>query len=292
VGLNLRSTPSTTGSIIDVMPTGARGVVIGGPVTANGYTWCQLQTSGYGTGWAAATYLAWVSGPNPTPSGTQGPRPDPPPDPGTGQAAVISSGPTNVRQIALTYDAGADRGYAGYILDLLADYGVKATFGMTGTWAQSNPDLVIRMVNEGHQVINHTWNHPSFTGSSVSSPLALTRAARVGQLNQTEDYIRDLTGYDMAPYWRPPYGDINSSVLTDVYTAGFYVTVMWTCDTLAWAGVSEATILNRCMYPARSGWIILLHVGADGLDWAASDNMIEYFLANGYDLVTIEEMLS
>jgi peptidoglycan/xylan/chitin deacetylase (PgdA/CDA1 family) len=197
-----------------------------------------------------------------------------------------------VRQIALTYDAGADRGQAAYILDLLAEYGVKATFGMTGVWAEDNPDLVLRMVNEGHQLINHSWNHPSFTGASVSSPLALTRAARVSQLNQTEDFVRNLTGYDMAPYWRPPYGDINSSVLTDVYTAGFYVTVMWSCDTLAWAGVSEATILNRCMYPARSGAIILMHVGADGLDWAASDNMIEYFLANGYELVTIEEMLT
>ena len=202
-----------------------------------------------------------------------------------------SSGPTNVRQIALTYDAGADRGRAAYILDLLAEYGVKATFGMTGTWAQANPDLVLRMVNEGHQLINHTWSHPSFTGGSISSPLALTRAA-VSQLTQVEDYVRNLTGYDMEPYWRPPYGDLNSSVLTDVYTAGFYITVMWSCDTLAWNGASETAILNRCMYPARSGAIILMHVGADGLDWAASDNMIEYFLANGYDLVTIEEMLT
>jgi peptidoglycan/xylan/chitin deacetylase (PgdA/CDA1 family) len=290
--LNLRSVPSTSGGIMGVMPAGTRGVVVGGPQTANGFTWCRIQTSGYGTGWAAADYLAWVSGPQPTPSGTQTPRPDPPPDPGTGQASVVSAGPSNVRQIALTYDAGSDRGYAGHILDQLAAYGAKATFGMTGLWAQANPDLVMRMVNEGHQLINHSWSHPSFTGSSVSSPLALTRTARVNQLMQVEDYVRNLTGYEMAPYWRPPYGDINSSVLTDVYTAGFYVTVMWTCDTLAWAGVSEATILNRCMYPARSGWIILMHVGADGLDWAATDNMLQYFTANGYALVTIEEMLT
>lgn len=104
--------------------------------------------------------------------------------------------------------------------------------------------------------------------------------------------MRNLTGYEMAPYWRPPFGDFNSSVLTDVYTAGFYLTIMWTCDTLGWAGVSEATILNRCMYPARSGANILMHVGASGLDWAATDNMIEYFLANGYQLVTTEEMLT
>jgi peptidoglycan-N-acetylglucosamine deacetylase len=291
-GLNLRQTPSTGGTIIALMPTGTQGTIVGGPATANGFTWCEIQTA-YGTGWAASTYLAWVSGPLPTPSGTQTPRPDAPSDPGTGQASVIYSGPTNVREIALTYDAGADRGRAAYILDTLARYGVKATFGMTGVWAQSNPDLVIRMVNEGHQLINHSWNHPSFTGASASGGnVALTRASRVGQLNQTEDYILNLTGYQMKPYWRPPYGDINSSVLTDVYTAGFYLTIMWSCDTFAWNGASEAQILNRCMYPARSGAIILMHVGADGLDWAATDNMIEYFLANGYRLVTIEEMLT
>lgn len=291
-GLNLRETPSTSGTIKATMPTGTRGVVIGGPVSANGFTWCQLQTSGYGTGWASSTYLAWVSGPMPTPSGTMTPRPDPPPDPGTTQSTLIYSGPTNVREIALTYDAGADRGYAEYILNVLASYGVKATFGMTGVWAQSNPDLVIRMVNEGHQLINHSWSHPSFTGSSVSSPLALTRAARVDQLVRTEDFVRNLTGYQMLPYWRPPFGDLNASVLTDVNTAGYYLTIMWTCDTLAWNGASESQILNRCMYTARSGAVILMHVGASGLDWAATDNMVEYFLANGYQLVTIEEMLS
>ena len=58
-------TPSTSGTIIALMPTGTRGVVIGGPVSANGFTWCQLQTTAFGTGWAAATYLAWVSGPLP-----------------------------------------------------------------------------------------------------------------------------------------------------------------------------------------------------------------------------------
>jgi peptidoglycan/xylan/chitin deacetylase (PgdA/CDA1 family) len=57
----------------------------------------------------------------------------------------------------------------------------------------------------------------------------------------------------MAPYWRPPYGDLNSSVLADLYSAGYYVAAMWSGDTLARAGGSEATILNRCRYSARSG---------------------------------------
>lgn len=203
---------------------------------------------------------------------------------------MVYKGSTSSGMIALTYDAGADRGRAEYILDMLAQYGVHATFGMTGTWARDNPDLVSRMVAEGHQLINHTWSHPSFTGGS-SSTTVLTRTARLDQLDRVEAIVEQQTGYQMQPYWRPPYGDINASVLRDVYAGGYYVTVMWSCDSLAWNGATEQQILNRCMYPMGAGDIILLHVGADGLDWAATDNMIEYFLGRGLQLVTIEEMI-
>ncbi|HEY2593413.1 MAG TPA: polysaccharide deacetylase family protein, partial [Chloroflexota bacterium] len=73
-------------------------------------------------------------------------------------------GPSGV--VALTFDAGADRGYAEAILDTLKTEGVPASFGMTGQWAQANPDLVQRMVAEGHRLINHTWEHRSWTGLS------------------------------------------------------------------------------------------------------------------------------
>jgi peptidoglycan-N-acetylglucosamine deacetylase len=108
------------------------------------------------------------------------------------------------------------------------------------------------MVNEGHQLINHTWSHPSFTGGS-SSTTVLTRAGRVDQLTRTEDLIQSQTGYVMKPYWRPPYGDINTSVRQGVYSAGYYLTIMWSCDTLAWNGATEARILNRCMNPMGAG---------------------------------------
>jgi peptidoglycan/xylan/chitin deacetylase (PgdA/CDA1 family) len=287
--VNFRTQPSTAGSIIRTLATGERGTVRGGPVSANGYSWCQIQI-GSTTGWVASQYLTRVSGPIPTPNGTVTPRPSPP-APGNGSASVVYQGSASSGMIALTFDAGADRGQAAYILDVLADYGAHATFGMTGTWARDNPDLVQRMVAEGHQLINHTWDHPSFTGGS-SSTTVLTRAGRIDQLDRTEAIVEQVTGYHMSPYWRPPYGDINASVLSDVYAGGYYVTVMWSCDTLAWNGASEQQILNRCMYPSGAGDIILMHVGADGLDWAATDNMVEYFQNQGLQVVTVEELLA
>src|SRR5207237_10935132 len=73
-----------------------------------------------------------------------------------------STGPS----VALTFDAGADRGYAEDILDVLLETRVLASFGVTGNWAKANPDLVRRMVAHGHLVFNHTLDHRSFTGVS------------------------------------------------------------------------------------------------------------------------------
>lgn len=286
--VNFRMQPTTSGTIIRTLATGERGSVKGGPVSANGYTWCQIQV-GSTSGWTASLYLARVSGPRPTPNGTVTPRPSPPP-PSGGSASVVYQGSASSGMIALTYDAGTDRGYAVQILDVLAQYGAHATFGMTGTWARDNPDLVQRMVDEGHQLINHTWDHPSFTGGSTSTTV-LTRSGRLDQLDRAEAIVRQETGYEMSPYWRPPYGDINASVLSDVSAGGYYITVMWSCDTLGWNGLSEQQILNRCMYSSGAGSIILMHLASDSLDGPATDNMLQYFQNKGLQIVTIEELL-
>ncbi len=287
--LNFRSQPSTSGAIIRTLAAGERGSVRGGPVTANGYTWCEIQVGSI-TGWVASTYLARVSGPLPTPNGTVTPRPNPP-TPSGGSASVVYQGSSSSGKIALTYDAGTDRGYATTILDALAQYGAHATFGMTGTWARDNPDLVQRMVNEGHQLINHTWDHPSFTGGSTST-IVSTRSGRLSQLDRAEAIVQQTAGYQMSPYWRPPYGDIDASVLSDVYAGGYYITVMWSCDTLGWNGATVQQILNRCMYPSGAGSIILMHLASDSLDGKATGDMIRYFQSKGLQLVTVEELLA
>ena len=105
-------------------------------------------------------------------SGRNALRPPPPPDPGTGLSTIIDGGTNGRLEVALTFDAGADTGYAAEILDLLRDEGIEATFGMTGVWAQANPELVQRMVAEGHQLMNHTWDHSSLTGANTQMPAA------------------------------------------------------------------------------------------------------------------------
>ena len=125
-------------------------------------------------------------------------RPPPPPDPGTGLSTIVEGGTNGRLEVALTFDAGADTGYAAEILDLLRDEGIKATFGMTGVWAEANPDLVRRMVAEGHQLINHTWDHSSLTGANTGMP-PLTPEQVAQQLADTEAVVRDLTWLRDAP---------------------------------------------------------------------------------------------
>lgn len=203
---------------------------------------------------------------------------------------VVEYGESDRREIALTFDAGADTGYAAKILDVLKERGAKASFGMTGVWAEANPDLVKRMVDEGHMLFNHSWDHPSFTGASTQSE-PLSTDERLRQLRDTEDIVRDLTGYDMLPYFRPPYGDIDDSVLTDLETAGYSVTVMWSCDTRDSLGASSAEILITCIEDAQPGRIVLLHVGYQSAAYEALPAMLDSLQERGFAFVTVEQML-
>lgn len=221
---------------------------------------------------------------------TEGRLPPPPP-PADGSLLTVARGPSERLEVALTFDAGADTGYAADILDLLQAYGIKATFGMTGVWAEQHPDLVRRIVNEGHQLMNHTYDHPSFTGASTGAE-PQTYDSMLSQLNRTEQIVWDIAGYEMKPYVRPPYGDIGPMTSGFLVDAGYYVNVMWTCDSYGWKGWDAAEIVPHCTTDIGPGEIILLHVGASAPgDFESLPGMIDVFSQAGYSFVTIEQML-
>jgi peptidoglycan/xylan/chitin deacetylase (PgdA/CDA1 family) len=123
----------------------------------------------------------------------------------TGPAVEVRRGPTDRRIIALTFDAGSDRGYTVAILDTLKAKRVHAAFGITGTWARANPSLIKRMVAEGHILVNHTDDHRSFTGYSTGTR-PLTRSQRTAELAGAEAAVTAAGGPRMAPWFRPPTG--------------------------------------------------------------------------------------
>ncbi len=205
---------------------------------------------------------------------------------------VVETYDTDRPEVALTFDCGADRGFTEELLDLLDSYGIKGSFGMTGLWAEQNPDLVQRMARDGHMIFNHSYSHGSFTGRSTDSADPGS-AFRIEELERTERVIQEITGgYDMRPYWRPPYGDIGPQTLRDAATAGYGVTVMWTVDTLGWNGMTGPQVAERSLDTLQPGQIILMHVGygAQG-DFDSLPTIIEESTAEGYEFVTVAEMM-
>ena len=207
-----------------------------------------------------------------------------------GPATVVRTINTTENVVVLTFDAGSDRGFAASILDTLKSEGIKASFGMTGKWAETNPDIVQRISAEGHDFINHTWSHGSLTGFSTGER-ALTQAERWSELERTENFIRSLTGRTTKPFFRPPYGDYNNSVLADVGAKGYAYNVMWTVDSLGWRGLTKEEITERVVAGTVPGAIRLFHVGEQSQDAAALPEIIRRLRGEGYTFARVSDLL-
>ena len=246
--------------------------------------------------------------PSPTPVPTAVPTPTPtqvPPTPAPAPASptatptapvetarVVTRLPTTEPVIALTFDCGADRGYAEQILDELAGRGIQATFGMTGAWARANPDLVARMLREGHVLVNHSNTHPSFTGYSTGSA-ALSPEERVSEIRAAEEAVAPVSGSlaTMRPFFRPPYGDYDDALLELLPQLGYDFLLLWTIDSLGWRGIPPEDIVQRVSAAAEPGTIVLLHVGAQSTDALALPGLLDTLEAAGYRFVTVRDIL-
>ncbi|HMC71061.1 MAG TPA: polysaccharide deacetylase family protein [Mycobacteriales bacterium] len=192
--------------------------------------------------------------------------------------------------VALTFDAGSDVGYTALILETLRAEGVRASFGMTGKWAEQNHDLLLAIAAGGHEFINHTYDHASFTGlSSGEAPLSTEQRAL--EISRTETTVYHLTGRTTRPYFRPPFGDLDQSVLTDVARAGYPTIVMWTVDTLGWKGATADEIVQRSLELAEPGAIYVMHVGSQSQDGVALGRVIDGLRAAGYGFGAVSEVI-
>lgn len=146
--------------------------------------------------------------------------------------------------VALTFDDGPSY-YTEGLLDTLKEHNVKATFFVLGTQVRIQSDTVQRMFQEGHQIGNHTWDHPNLTH--------LPEAQIREQLQLTDDLIAQVIG-EQTPFLRPPYGAYNDSVLA---ASGLPI-IFWSVDPLDWKDRDAATVAAR-IADAPVGAIILAH---------------------------------
>jgi peptidoglycan/xylan/chitin deacetylase (PgdA/CDA1 family) len=158
-------------------------------------------------------------------------------------------------EVALTFDAGADWKPVKQILAALAAEGVRSTFFLTGEWVQQNPKTARLIVEQGHEIGNHSWDHPAFTG--------LTNAQIQDQLRRTEAIIQETAGKSSRPFFRPPLGARDFRVRKAVGDEGF-LTIYWSLDSrdAVDRGITAPQIQERVVGKSAAGSIVLLHCGS------------------------------
>ena len=182
----------------------------------------------------------------------------------------------------LTFDEGYENGYTAKILDTLAEKQVSATFFVTGPYLENQPELIKRMIDEGHIVGNHTVNHlnlPKQTTQTVQNELE--------KLNKTSE---DLYGYTMH-YMRPPEGEYSEKVLAIAQDMG-YKTILWSMAYKDWDVNTQkgaAYAYDEVVPYLHPGAVILLHaVSADNT--AALGDIIDAAHSMGYEFCSLDKL--
>ena len=163
-------------------------------------------------------------------------------------------GDDSEKVIYLTFDCGYENGNTGAILDALKKHNVSATFFVVGHFLETAPDLVKRMVEEGHMVGNHTYHHPDM--SSISTLKAFQK-----ELEDVADSFYEITGTKLAPYYRPPQGKANAENIKMAQQLG-YSTIFWSLAYVDWDienQPSHDTAFDKLTSRIHPGAIVLLH---------------------------------
>ena len=163
-------------------------------------------------------------------------------------------GDTSQKRLYLTFDAGYENGFTPHILDVLKKHQVKATFFLVGNYISTSPDLVKRMVNEGHTVGNHTFTHPDM--SKISSEEGFHE-----ELEQLENLYEQTTGEKLPKFYRPPQGKYSEENLKMAQQAG-YKTIFWSLAYVDWYNDKQPTqqeAMEKLLPRIHNGAIILLH---------------------------------
>lgn len=194
-------------------------------------------------------------------------------------------GDTSKKVVYLTFDCGYENGYTDDILDILKKEKVPATFFITGHYIKSQPELVKRMVNEGHIVGNHSWGHPDLSKISDEK--------YKHEIKKLEEAYTDLTGRHDMKYLRPPRGTFNERSLKLADQLG-YTSVFWSFAYQDWLTNQQKGkdfAYKSIMKRIHPGAILLLHtVSKDNAD--ALGKVIEDLRKKGYQFESLDYLVA
>ena len=197
---------------------------------------------------------------------------------------AVYLGDETEKKIYLTFDAGYENGCTAPILDALAKHNVRAAFFVVGNYLEQNPELVRRMVREGHIVGNHTYHH--YDMSKLSDETSFNE-----ELTSLEALYREVTGLDMEKYYRPPQGIYSEKNLEMAQKLG-YRTVFWSLAYVDWYQNDQPTdeqAYDKLLPRIHPGAVVLLH-STSQTNARILDDLLTKWEDMGYSFCTLDEL--
>lgn len=193
-----------------------------------------------------------------------------------------SSVSTSAPVLALTYDDGPHPQNTPRLLNILRSRNVKATFYVTGENAKKYPDILRRMVAEGHEIGNHTLTHGRITAMSQND---IRR-----EIHATHQAVKSATGR-LPTTFRPPYGATNDQLKAWIKAEFGMPSIMWSVDPEDWKKPGVNVVTNRLVSGASRGGILLLHdIHKSSID--ATPATVDKLKAQGYRFITVSQLIA
>ena len=191
---------------------------------------------------------------------------------------------TKKKVIYLTFDAGYENGYTEKILDVLKKHEAPAAFFLVGNYLETSPELVKRMVDEGHIVGNHTFTHPDM--SQIATEESFSE-----ELSKLEAKYEKITGKKMKKFYRPPQGKYSEANLKMAQELG-YKTIFWSLAYVDWYESDQPTYdeaFDKLIPRIHPGAIVLLH-STSKTNCEILDELLTKWEGMGYSFKSLDEL--
>lgn len=200
----------------------------------------------------------------------------------TGEAKLrpIYSVDVKEKKLAISFDACWGAEFTKPILNVLEEHNIKTTFFLVNIWINDYPDLVKKIVAEGHEIGLHSTTHPDFA--------KLSESQMEEELKSNYDAVEEVSGFKPILF-RPPFGSYNNTMIKVAERMGIH-SIQWDVDSLDWKDLTAAEISKRVINGVKPGSIVLFHNnGKHTLE--ALPNIIKTLQSEGYQIVPISELI-
>ena len=198
---------------------------------------------------------------------------------GGNQVKAIYNGNRQFKNVSLMFNVYENTDVVNGIIDVLNQYGVKATFFVGGCWADDNGETLKRIVDCGHEIANHGYFHKDHKKLSYDKNRE--------EISVTGVVIEALCGVKPTLF-APPSGSFSDTTLEVAYSLGYSV-IMWSKDTIDWRDSDQDVIYKRAVKNPENGDLVLMHPKAHTL--AVLPQIIKYYKSIGFSLVTVSESI-